>query len=164
MVYDYFDTGLIGTLTLVADDQGLRYIEFETARYPRDLSPEWRRDTAFFKTAKAQLKAYFSGKNDRFDLPLAPQGTPFQQRVWQTLRTIPYGSVVSYGWVAEHIGNPKAVRAVGGANARNPLPVVIPCHRVIGSNGTLTGFGGGLDVKARLIELEKNRLAKIGRA
>jgi len=154
MVYDYFDTGLIGTLTLVADEQGLRRIEFQTARHPVGIDSGWQRDAAFFTQAKAQLRAYFKGDIREFDLPLAPKGTPFQLGVWRALQAIPYGTVTSYRWVAEQIGNPKAVRAVGGANARNPLPVVVPCHRVIGSNGTLTGFGGGLDVKQRLIELE----------
>jgi len=160
MVYDYYNTGVIGTLTLVADDHGLRHINFETARHPVGIENHWRRDTAFFAEAKAQLQAYFNGEIRQFDLPLAPSGTPFQQGVWKALQTIPYGTVTSYGWVAEQIGNPKAVRAVGGANAKNPLPVVVPCHRVIGSNGALTGFGGGLDVKQRLIELEaKSRKA-----
>lgn len=155
MIYDYFDTGLIGSLTLIADEQGLRHIDFEAEKYPATIQPDWVRDPCFFVEAKAQLKAYFNGELQQFNLPLAPEGTPFQQSVWQALRTIPYGTVTSYRWVAEQIGNPKAVRAVGGANGKNPLPVIIPCHRVIGSNGTLTGFGGGLDVKQRLIDLEK---------
>lgn len=158
MIYDYFDTGLIGTLTLVADEQGLRHIDFERERYPVTIQPDWRQDPAFFVETKRQLRAYFKGELRQFDLPLAPHGTPFQLSVWNALKTIPYGTVASYRWVAEQIGNPKAVRAVGGANARNPLPVVIPCHRVIGSNGTLTGFGGGLDIKQRLIDLESANL------
>jgi methylated-DNA-[protein]-cysteine S-methyltransferase len=155
MRYDYFHTGHIGILTLVADDQGLRHIDFENDRTPVRVQPDWQRDPDFFAAARAQLTAYFQGALERFDLPLAPVGTPFQQAVWQTLRTIPYGALVSYRWVAERIGNPKASRAVGGASGKNPLPIVIPCHRVIGCNGALTGFGGGLAVKERLIELEK---------
>jgi methylated-DNA-[protein]-cysteine S-methyltransferase len=155
MFYDHFDTGLIGTLTLVADEAGLRHIDFATAKHPTAMVPSWKKNPGFFKAAKAQLRAYFNGELRAFDLPLAPTGTPFQQRVWQVLGTIPYGTLASYRWVAEQIGNPKAVRAVGGANARNPLPVVIPCHRVIGRNGALTGFGGGLEIKQRMIELEK---------
>ncbi|MFZ1985253.1 MAG: methylated-DNA--[protein]-cysteine S-methyltransferase [Desulfatitalea sp.] len=154
MRYDYFDTGHIGVLTLVADDQGLHHIDFESDRTPVRIQGDWQRDTTFFAAAKAQLKAYFQGTLKRFDLPLAPVGTPFQQAVWQTLLTIPYGALVSYRWVAERIDNPKASRAVGGAAGKNPLPIVIPCHRVVGCNGALTGFGGGLAVKQRLIELE----------
>ena len=102
MFYDYLDTGLIGTLTLVGDEQGLRHIAFETARKPVSISSEWMHDPAFFKTAKAQLQAYFKGEHRRFDLRLAPMGTPFQQRVWRALCKIPYGALVSYRWVAEH--------------------------------------------------------------
>ena len=156
MVYDYFDTGVIGTLTLMADEHGLRHIDFETAKHPAAIASEWTRHPAFFRETKAQLRAYFNGELKAFHLPMAPMGTPFQQRVWQALRTIPYGTVTSYRWVAEQVGNPKAVRAVGGANGKNPLPVVIPCHRVIGSNGTLTGFGGGLEIKQKLIDLERS--------
>jgi methylated-DNA-[protein]-cysteine S-methyltransferase len=159
MVYDFFDTGLIGVLTLVADEEGLRYIDFETARDPVSINAAWKRDAAFFTPVRAQLKAYFNGKRKAFDLALAPVGTAFQQKVWETLQTIPYGAVASYRWVAQRIGNPKAVRAVGGANARNPLPIVIPCHRVIGTNGRLTGFGGGLTIKQRLLELENPSFA-----
>ncbi len=157
MFYDYYATGLIGTLTLVGDERGLRQIVFENGRRPVVLQADWQRDPDFFSAAKAQLADYFNGARRTFDLPLAPQGTPFQLAVWQILQKIPYGSVTTYGWVAEQLGNPRAVRAVGGANGKNPLPIVIPCHRVIGSDGTLTGFGGGLDVKQRLIALEKSR-------
>jgi methylated-DNA-[protein]-cysteine S-methyltransferase len=156
MFYDYFETGLIGTLTLVADEQGLRHIAFATSRTPLAIHPVWRRDAAIFTEAKSQLRAYFKGERRYFDLPLAPEGTVFQKAVWQALSTIPYGSVTSYKWVAEQVGNPRAVRAVGAANGKNPLPIVVPCHRVIGSNGTLTGFGGGLGVKERLLALEKD--------
>jgi len=155
MRYTIFETELIGPLTLVGDDMGLRHIQFATSRRPLHIPSEWGHDTRFFKEAMAQLKAYFKGERRQFDLPLAPQGTDFQLAVWRILRTIPYGEVASYQWVAGQVGNSRAVRAVGGANGKNPLPIVVPCHRVIGSNGTLTGFGGGLDVKQRLIELEK---------
>ena len=154
MFYDYLKTDLVGTLTLVADEKGLRYINFQTARYPVNLEQDWKHKPIFFTETKAQLNAYFNGDLNAFDLPLAPMGTDFQKRVWQMLQKIPYGTVTSYLWVAEQIGNPKAVRAVGGANGKNPLPVIIPCHRVIGSNGSLTGFGAGLDIKKRLIKLE----------
>ncbi len=155
MQYDHFDSGFIGTLTLVADEMGLRRIDFETARFPTCIQEDWRKDPSFFDETKKQLRAFFEGELTCFDLPLAPQGTDFQLKVWRALETIPYGQTKSYRWVAEQIGNPKAVRAVGGANGRNPLPLVIPCHRVIGRDGSLTGFGGGLDIKARLIEMEQ---------
>lgn len=151
--YDYFDTGKIGRLTLVGDDQGLRQIHFENGRRPLAIQADWRRDETFFKEVHQQLGEYFHGRRREFDLPLTPAGTSFQLAVWQALRAIPYGRLVSYRWVAEHIGNIKASRAAGGAIGRNPLPIVIPCHRVVGSNGALTGFGGGLAVKETLIGL-----------
>lgn len=155
MYYDYFDTGLIGTLTLVGDAAGLRHIEFEKKKAPLAIDGAWQRKPDFFSALKAQLSAYFAGRLKRFDLRLAPVGTAFQLSVWEALEAIPYGEVASYGEIARAIGNPKAVRAVGGANARNPIPIVIPCHRVIGSDGSLTGFGGGLTTKQRLLELER---------
>jgi len=154
--YDDFDTGTIGRLTLVGDDQGLRHIHFETGRRPLPIQADWQRDGAFFKEAKQQLREYFQGRRRQFDLALAPAGTPFQLAVWQALQAIPYGRLVSYRWVAERIGKIKASRAAGGAIGRNPLPIVIPCHRVVGSNGSLTGFGGGLATKEILIALEKD--------
>lgn len=160
MVYDFFDTGLIGVLTLAADEKGLRHIDFETARNPIGIDAGWKRDAAFFAPVKTQLKEYFNGERQSFDLVLAPVGTAFQQQVWEILQTIPFGAVASYRWVAQQLGNPKAVRAVGGANAKNPLPIVIPCHRVIGTNGRLTGFGGGLATKQRLLELENPSFAE----
>jgi methylated-DNA-[protein]-cysteine S-methyltransferase len=157
MYYDYFDTGLIGTLTLVGDGAGLRHIQFEEEKRALTIEAAWERKPAFFKPLKTQLRAYFTGALKRFELPLALTGTAFQLKVWQALQEIPYGEVASYGDVAKAIGNPKAVRAVGGANARNPIPVIIPCHRVIGSDGSLTGFGGGLTTKQRLLDLERGR-------
>jgi methylated-DNA-[protein]-cysteine S-methyltransferase len=105
-----------------------------------------------------QLKAYFSRKLTRFNLPLSPDGTPFQLTVWRELERIPYGELISYGELARRIGKPKASRAVGAANGANPIPIVVPCHRVIGSNGTLTGYGGGLPIKEKLLALERARL------
>ena len=122
MVYDYFETGLIGVLTLVSDEEGLRQIHFQKDGAPVRVESDWKRDPAFFNPVKAQLRAYFHGALKYFDLPLAPMGTPFQKSVWQTLQKIPYGTVASYRWVAEQIGNPKAVRAVGGAA---PLPCML---------------------------------------
>jgi methylated-DNA-[protein]-cysteine S-methyltransferase len=155
MFYDYFETGVVGRLTLVADEKGLRHINFQTSRHAVQIKDDWERNPSFLTEEKKQLKAYFDGKLKTFKLPLAPMGTDFQKRVWQTLQRIPYGAVTSYQWVAEKIGNPKAVRAVGGANGKNPLAIVVPCHRVIGRDGSLTGFSAGLDIKARLIKLEK---------
>ena len=113
-------------------------------------------ETPLIKKAAAQLREYFDGKRKTFDLPLAPRGTEFQLTVWKALQAIPYGKTCSYGQLADKIGNPKACRAVGMANNRNPITIIIPCHRVIGSNGNLTGYAGGLDLKDKLIMLEKS--------
>ncbi len=156
MYYDFFETGLIGTLTLAGDDEGLRHIDFEKEKNPLIIREGWRREPEFFKPVKEQLRAYFKRRLTRFDLPLAPEGTPFQLTVWQALLDIPYGTLASYKDIAEAAGKPRAVRAVGGANGKNPLPIIVPCHRVVGSNGSLTGFGGGLDTKSRLIALESS--------
>jgi methylated-DNA-[protein]-cysteine S-methyltransferase len=158
MVYDYFDTP-VGPLLVAADDRGLRHIEFERNRYPTSIGSDWRRDPKPMRAAKAQLDAYFAGELTEFDLELAPDGTAFQTAVWSALCRIPYGATVSYGDIARDLGAPKAVRAVGAANGRNPLPIIVPCHRVIGANGSLTGFGGGLPVKKFLLEHEQ-RFAK----
>lgn len=117
--------------------------------------PDWRREDAPFRATRDRLDAYFTGKRITFDdLPLRPSGTPFQRRVWRALRTIPYGETATYGEMARKIGRPKAVRAVGAANGRNPIPIIVPCHRVIGADGSLTGYGGGMDRKRRLLDLE----------
>jgi methylated-DNA-[protein]-cysteine S-methyltransferase len=155
MRYDAFKTGLIGNLTLVGDEAGLRYIHFQQQKTPRAIPDDWERNPAFFAPVKAQLRAYFEGELKQFDLPLAPVGTTFQLRVWHALRAIPYGEVASYKSIAEAVGNPRAVRAIGAANGKNPIPIVIPCHRVIGSDGSLTGFGGGLETKKLLLDLER---------
>jgi len=156
MFYDYFETGLIGALTLVGDEHGLRHIVFPKEKDSIIIQGDWQKKPEFFEPVRAQLRAYFKGELQQFDLALAPVGTPFQLKVWQALRTIPYGELVSYKMLAEAIGNPKAVRAVGGANGRNPIPIIVPCHRCIGSNGSLTGFGGGLETKKLLIDLERS--------
>lgn len=138
-------------LALVAGEQGIEQIRFDAAPPERTL-----RDDALplLKRAAEQLDAYFGRELRDFDLPLSPQGTSFQQHVWAALQTIPFGETRSYAQIAELIRTPKAVRAVGAANGRNPIPIVIPCHRVIGSNGKLTGFGGGLPLKRWLLDLE----------
>lgn len=157
MRYDYLKTGCIGPLSLAGDDIGLRYIKFEKSASQFTIDSHWVRSPDYFKETKEQLRAYFNGELKVFDLPLAPEGTPFQKTVWKVLQRIPYGTLTTYQWVADQINNPKAVRAVGGAAGRNPIVIAIPCHRVIGSNGKLTGFGGGLDVKQTLIDLEKQK-------
>ena len=157
MYYDVFDTGRIGILTLAGDDAGLRHIEFEKEKHPLVIPKHWKQNAMFFGPVKAQLKAYFKRELKQFDLPLAPVGTAFQLKVWQALRDIPYGELVSYKTIAEAIGNADAVRAVGNANGKNPIPIIVPCHRVIGSDGSLTGFGGWLETKRRLIDLERAR-------
>jgi len=154
MKYCYLETP-IGKLLLAGDEGGIRFISFPRGKGKISPGPKWKEDRPFFKEAVRQLKAYFNGALKSFSLPLAPQGTPFQLAVWRALREIPYGETASYGEVAGRIGRPKASRAVGAANGANPLPIVIPCHRVIGSDGGLTGFGGGLDIKQALLDLEK---------
>jgi methylated-DNA-[protein]-cysteine S-methyltransferase len=155
MIYDFFETKYIGPLFMAADDKGIRHLKFEKSKKTFQIERDWNQNPDYFKEAKTQLRAYFNGELKKFDLAVAPEGTVFQMSVWNTLQTIPYGTVTTYQWVADQIGNPKAVRAVGGANGKNPISIIIPCHRVIGSDGSLTGFGGGLDVKQRLIDLER---------
>lgn len=151
--YDELPTP-IGRLLLVADARGLRQVWFETGRHRKTPDPGWLRDAAKLAFARVQLEEYFAGERRTFELPLHPLGTPFQLAVWRALATIPYGATVSYGDMARRIGQPNAVRAVGAANGRNPLPIVLPCHRVIGSDGSLTGFGGGLPTKRFLLAFE----------
>ncbi len=148
----------LGPLLLAANDAGLREIRFVNGRHPAQPDPSWREDRAPLVQTIRQLQAYFAGDLEKFDLPLAPEGTPFQLGVWRRLCEIPYGETISYGELAGRIGNPKASRAVGLANGSNPIPIVIPCHRVIGSNGKLTGYGGGLPIKEKLLALERRQL------
>ncbi|MDE2156449.1 MAG: methylated-DNA--[protein]-cysteine S-methyltransferase [Xanthomonadaceae bacterium] len=144
----------VGRLLLVADREGLRQIRFEQERHPHVPPAGWIRASAPLAFARGQLEEYFAGTRRSFDLPLHPIGTPFQLAVWQELGRIPYGVTISYGELARRIDRPAAVRAVGAANGRNPLPIVLPCHRVIGADGSLTGFGGGLPTKHFLLTLE----------
>jgi methylated-DNA-[protein]-cysteine S-methyltransferase len=145
----------VGPLLLAADDDHLRLVWFSNPRHPipRNVVLE-QGDNAVLRETEAQLGAYFAGALRGFDLPLLPDGTPFQCQVWSMLARIPYGETWSYGEVARRIGRPEAVRAVGAANGRNPIPIVLPCHRVIGADGSLTGFGGGLPTKQFLLTLE----------
>ena len=144
----------VGPLMLAADDAGLRHIEFRDNRHPADRTDWHGGEHPILQTAETQLAEYFAGSRRDFDLPLAPAGTDFQRSVWQALAKIPYGQTCSYAALARAVGRPKAVRAVGAANGRNPLPIVLPCHRVIGADGSLTGFGGGLPTKQFLLQLE----------
>lgn len=147
----------IGSLLLAGDDAGLRYLLFTGGRNGAQPKPDWEPDGGTLGETARQLTAYFAAKLRQFDVPLAPAGTPFQQQVWRALCDIPYGETTSYGELAERIDNPKAVRAVGLANGSNPIAIIIPCHRVIGSNGSLTGYGGGLPIKKTLLELERGQ-------
>jgi len=145
----------LGPLRLSAVEAGLTGIWLPGER-PRGFpDPAGRPDPAPFAEVRRQLDAYFAGELRAFDLRLAPRGTPFQQEVWRALGTVPFGRTVSYAEIARRIGRPDAVRAVGAANGRNPIPIVIPCHRVIGSDGRLVGYGGGIGVKAALLEHEE---------
>jgi len=156
--YDYLDSP-VGRLLLLLDGQGLRRVHFERGRHPHEIDPAWERGPGALHEARHQLKAYFDGRLTEFDLPLAPQGTEFQQQVWLELLRIPYGSTATYGEIARRIGDPQAMRAVGAANGQNPLAIVVPCHRVVGSDGSLTGYGGGLGVKRYLLDLEQRHSA-----
>ncbi|HTZ10513.1 MAG TPA: methylated-DNA--[protein]-cysteine S-methyltransferase [Acidimicrobiales bacterium] len=153
----------LGPLLLEAAHGALRAVRYvpgaAPAPPPAGRQPRPREDAAVLDRAAHQLEEYFAGRRRRFTVPLAPAGTPFQRRVWDALGTLPYGTTVSYGRLARLVDRPGAARAVGHANARNPLAVVVPCHRVVGSSGALTGYGGGLDAKRFLLELEAGRAA-----
>ena len=141
----------VGMIALAAQDGVLVRLYLPDSPIPR-LMPH---KTPLMEQAEKQLMEYFRGERKEFDLPVAPEGTPFQKRVWQALEEIPYGQVCSYGDIARRIDCPKGFRAVGMANNRNPLPILIPCHRVVGSRGQLVGYTGGLELKQQLLELEK---------
>ncbi len=152
--YTYMDSPL-GALLLAGDGERLHLIGFPDGKGRTRHQSAWQQDDAVFLPVREQLAAYFAGELTQFDVPLAPEGTAFQQAVWAALTQIPYGKTCSYGEIAAQIGNPKASRAVGAANGQNPIPIIIPCHRVIGSTGNLTGFGGGLPAKVLLLSLEQ---------
>jgi len=147
----------VGKLTLVANEQSLVAILWEGDSTKRVRLPKLQKNSEHpvLQETERQLREYFLGTRDSFDLPLDPQGTHFQQRVWTALRKIPYGETRSYGELAKRLGAPKASRAVGAANGRNPISIVVPCHRVIGSDGSLTGFAGGIKTKEKLLKLER---------
>jgi methylated-DNA-[protein]-cysteine S-methyltransferase len=153
MYYCYLDTP-IGELLLAGSDSALHAIGFPQGKMRRDPESDWIYKEQPFTDVSRQLLEYFAGERKEFDVPLDLSGTEFQLSVLEELQLIPYGDTVSYADIAKRIGRPKAVRAVGAANGRNPIPIIVPCHRVIGSQGDLTGFGGGLDTKEALLRLE----------
>jgi methylated-DNA-[protein]-cysteine S-methyltransferase len=152
--YTFMDSP-IGRLLLAGDGRALSHLGFPSGKGAITPRPEWRHDDEIFGDVKGQLQAYFDGTRREFDLPLDPQGTSFQRMVWRELTRIPFGATISYGELARRIDNSAASRAVGAANGSNPIPIIIPCHRVIGANGSLTGFGGGIETKKWLLALER---------
>lgn len=153
MLYTSFDSP-IGELLAVGDGRALHGLYMQEGRAAIDVQPEWQAADEPFEEARAQLADYFAGRRTAFDLPLAIAGSQFQRRVWRALQQIPYGETTSYGEIARRVGVPSAPRAVGVANGQNPVAVIVPCHRVIGADGSLTGYGGGLERKRLLLELE----------
>ena len=144
----------LGPLCIVGTAEGLTRVEFQHGKRPVQPAAYWMADRGVLDKACHQLQEYFQGQRRDFTLSLAPVGTPFQQRVWQALQQIPYGTTSTYQELAQHLGNPAAARAIGAANGRNPLAIIIPCHRLIGSDGRLRGYAGGITVKQRLLEHE----------
>jgi methylated-DNA-[protein]-cysteine S-methyltransferase len=147
----------IGELLLVGDGERLHALHMQAGRKPVSISPDWHRSEASFTAVRSQLGEYFARERTTFDVTLALSGSAFERRVWSALREIPYGETVSYGEIARRIGEPEAARAVGVANGRNPVAVIVPCHRVIGADGSLVGYGGGLERKRLLLELESGQ-------
>jgi methylated-DNA-[protein]-cysteine S-methyltransferase len=151
----------VGPLTLVAADGAFAGLYMGSQRHRPPERTFGERDPSLFLEVIRQLDEYFAGARTEFDLPMALVGTPFQRTVWAALREIPYGETLSYGQLAERIGRPTAARAVGLANGRNPIGIIVPCHRVVGATGDLTGYGGGLERKQHLLDFERHRLARI---
>jgi methylated-DNA-[protein]-cysteine S-methyltransferase len=145
----------IGPILLAGDEDGLKYVNIRKGKKKVKVPDGWVENEEFFRDVSGQLEAYFAGELKSFDIELAPEGTEFQKSVWKALCEIPYGETRTYGEIAKSIGNTKASRAVGLANNRNPISILVPCHRVIGANGKLTGYASGLDVKEFLLKLEK---------
>jgi methylated-DNA-[protein]-cysteine S-methyltransferase len=156
LIYTTLDSP-IGELLLLGDGQALRGLYMQGGRRPIAIHSSWERSAAPFASVRAQLREYFAGRRKAFEVSLALNGSPFERHVWRALRAIPYGETISYGELARDIGHPSAARAVGVANARNPIAVIVPCHRVIGASGALTGYGGGLERKRLLLELESGQ-------
>jgi len=152
----------VGTILIAQDDNGLKSIWFMQGAKARKPDAHWRYEKGLHSDAVKQLRAYFDGELQEFNLALSLEGTAFEKAVWKVLQQIPYGQTASYGEIAKRIDRPAAVRAVGGANGKNHIPIVIPCHRVIGSNGKLVGFGSGLPIKVALLEHERGHLRNPG--
>lgn len=158
LYYTRIDDSPVGPLLLAGNREGLHVLSFGVGSRPREIDPSWVLDTkGDLKGVRKELDEYFAGRLRKFSTPLAFEGTPFQNQVWKQLCRIPYGETISYLDLAKRIDNPKAVRAVGMANGANPIAIIVPCHRVIGSNGSLTGFGGGIPNKRALLELERGQ-------
>jgi methylated-DNA-[protein]-cysteine S-methyltransferase len=159
MFFTHLDGTPVGRLLIAGDENGLRHVSFAKTHFSTPtIKPQkdWDANEKPLNEAVEQLKAYFSGKLQNFDLLLAPEGTEFQQKVWNELRKVPFGTTASYGNIAAGIGNPAASRAVGMANGRNPIAIIVPCHRIIGSTGKLVGYGGGLSHKETLLKFEQS--------
>lgn len=152
MIYCYFESP-VGKL-LLTGRRGIEGLHFPVGTTRVEPQEDWVEDDKKFSDARSQLAEYFSGQRQQFELALNTEGTAFQKQVWDELLKIPYGQTITYGELAKRIGNPRASRAVGLANGKNPISIIIPCHRVIGADGSLTGFGGGIKVKQYLLELE----------
>ncbi len=157
MRYCWIDETPVGRILIAGTEAGLHHVSFQDAHFSSEsvqIEEDWTEDSRFLRDAVRQLNDYFAGKRKQFELMLAPQGTDFQKKVWSALCDVPFGKTASYGHIAAAIGNPNASRAVGLANGQNPIAIVIPCHRIIGKSGRLTGYGGGLDRKQTLLDLE----------
>ena len=153
--YDFYESPY-GQMLLVADDAGLAGVYFDGQKYLPTVASQWRRDAqhATLRQAKRELAEYFAGKRKRFELKLAPAGTPFQRSVWKAISNVEFGQTITYGELAERSGCPGSARAAGAATGRNPIGIVVPCHRIVGANGSLTGYAGGLERKRALLALE----------
>jgi methylated-DNA-[protein]-cysteine S-methyltransferase len=163
MIFTTLDSP-IGELLLAGDGGALHPLSMQHGRRPLTINPTWQRDDNAFAEVIDQLTAYFNGERQSFDVELSLDGNPFEKRVWDELLTIPYGETASYGQIAKRVGAPDAARAVGLANGRNPVAVIVPCHRVIGADGSLTGYGGGLERKRLLLDLESGVLPLVAGA
>ena len=153
--YDLYESPQ-GQMLLVANGEGLSGVYFDGQKYLPQVEQDWRRDArhALLRQAKQELSEYFGGGRKRFETALAPEGTPFQQAVWKAISTVGFGETITYGELARHAGFPGSARAAGAATGRNPISIIVPCHRIVGSNGSLTGYAGGLERKRALLALE----------
>lgn len=158
--YDFYDSPQ-GRMLLVANEQGLCGAYFDGQKYLPPIGADWRQDerNVFLQQAKRELEEYFSGRRQRFELALAPEGTPFQRLVWQAIFKVGFGNTISYGELARRAGRPGSARAAGAATGRNPVSIIVPCHRIVGSTGNLTGYAGGLGRKRALLALEAGLIA-----